>query len=222
MRATARIAVLLNFVTLALAVPAIAQEGASPFRRALTCPERGTPTSVCVAGTLAPGAKVTLLAKDQAIPASVKEKFTDQESNDIFTRVEASLALPENTFVIAALLPPDSIKAVPQAEIHDASIVERLKRQVANELKDYTTWCVDLGEKCRLKIRLIRLSPSTVIAEVDYASDRNQFFQKAFFVGQQIVDLHKRSLGEHEINRDCATLDLAFRSLAVCMRRARA
>src|SRR5262245_35710329 len=145
--------------------------------------------------------------------ASVKERFTDKtlwEGIDTFTRVEAGPALPEKAFVIAALVPSDSIKAVPQVELHDAGISERLKRHVAKSLEDYTPWCVDLAETCRLQTRLLRLSPSVVIAEVEYSSDHSIFFQKTFLVGPQIIDLHKRSLGEHEIDKDCARLDLAF------------
>jgi hypothetical protein len=213
MCAMAQKAVLLIWATLALSPPVFAQQGASTYRMAFTCPERGPPTSLCVAGTLAPGTRVTLVTKDQAMPASVKEGFTDKtlwESIDTFTRVEAGHALRKDAFVIAALVPPDSIKVVPQAEIHDAGTAERLKRHVAKDLDDYMTWCVDLGEKCRLQTRLVRLSPSIVIGEVEYSSDHNIFFQKAFLIGKQIVDLHMRSLGEHEINRNCARLDLAF------------
>jgi hypothetical protein len=213
MHATIRTAVLLGWATLALTAPLLAQQGASTFRLAFTCPERGPPTSVCIVGPIAPGAKVTLVTKDRAMPASVKERFTDKtlwESIDTFTRVEVSDALPKDTSVIAALVPLDSIKVVPQVEIYDAGITERLKRHVAKDLEDYTTWCVDLGDKCRLETRLIRLSSSIVIGEVNYSSDQSIHFQKAFLVGKQIVDLHKRSLGEHEINKNCAHLDLAF------------
>src|SRR5262249_14646058 len=161
MRAMARKAVLLVWVTLALTAAVRAQPREATYRMALACAERGPPTSVCVAGTLFSGAKVTLVTKDKVLSASVKESFTDQESNDPFTRVEASQALAKKTSVVATLLPPDAIKIVPQVEIHDASIAERLKRHIAKDLDDYTPWCVVLGEKCRLQTtRLVRLSPA--------------------------------------------------------------
>jgi hypothetical protein len=72
----------------------------------------------------------------------MKERFKDEESNDTFTRVEASQALAERAAVVAVLLSPNAIKVVPQVEIRDANIVERLKRHVAKDLEDYTHWCL--------------------------------------------------------------------------------
>jgi hypothetical protein len=210
---TAATTAVLALATLSATSAGLAQKPPSLFRLAFNCPERGPPTSVCIAGTLTPGATVTLVTKDRAMPASVKEVFKDTtlwDNVNTFTRVEGGEALPKGAGVIAVILPSDSIKVVPQVEIQDAAIAERLKRQVADDLQDYTTWCVDLGDKCSLRTRLIRLSPAIVIAEVNYSSDREIFFQKALLVGKKIVDLHKRSLGEREIDRVCARLSLAF------------
>jgi hypothetical protein len=211
-----RVATKPTFVALALlamASAALAEPRDSRFRVALRCPERGSSTSFCVPGTVPSGVTLTLVTKDQAVPATAREAFKDAnllDNIDTFTRVEASHALPERTAVLAVLLAPAAIKPVPQIDIQDGGIAERLKRQVAPELQDFTLWCVDRGHKCRLQPRLIRLSPSVVVAEVNYSSDHDIFFQKTFLVGTQIIDLHKRSLGPWDIDRDCTRLDLAF------------
>jgi hypothetical protein len=199
-----------NFVALWMASAALAEPPPPMFRAAFVCPDKGSPTSICIYGTLLQDKKVTLVTSDRVIAGTFREEFRDSTislDTDTFTRVEGGQHLSRDTLVVALLAPAEAVKVVPQVDYPDRATINRIDKYVATKFLDqFKVSCIQANVKCSLNTRLARLSPSVVIAEVHYRSAQAQLFDKVFLVKKQLVDMNR----EFGVEMGCGELDLAF------------
>lgn len=140
------------------------------FREAFRCPDRG-PSSVCLWGAIPKGKQVTLLAMNWKSSAEPQGEFPNTEFENSYktiTHLRVAAPPPEGAFIIAVLAAAATVNELPLEEVQDEALVARIGLQIRNakELK--------LEPDIRvLKTRLLRLSPTILIAESFLASPEN-------------------------------------------------
>jgi hypothetical protein len=107
----------------------------------------------------------------------------------------------------ALVAPPEAVKVVLQIDYPDQATLNRINKYVAARFPgQFKIGCAGANTKCSLNTKLVRLSPSVIIAEVHYESATALLFDKVFVVKKQLVDMRR----EFGIDMGCGGLDLAF------------
>jgi len=158
--------------------------------------------------------KITLVTKDQVMPATFVEEPSDADvfaDRGTVTRVKVRQVPPQDTFMIAVLAPTEAVKVIRQIVSRDDRSADKIKRYVATKHFDaLKTECANPDDKCRLNTRVIRLSPSTAIGEAHYRSKSRLMFDEVFLVRKQSVDMRKGFPDEGSVGTGCGGLELAF------------
>ncbi len=167
------------FVLLSMRSTAFSDDQASSYRETYPCKEAG-PTSTCIVGTIPPGAKLTLITKDQAVSAKTVRELPDQYFSSgrvTGTLLQAGKNLPANSEILAVLAPVSAISVIRQEERNDPALARRVDTYIEKMNRKVPVW-KQLDHRWlnpHITTRVVGLTQHMSIAEVTVRFDGEAF-----------------------------------------------